>query len=121
MATGQVSITVNSTGGPDGSTTFTSNRPLPSVVQSEVIVTLINGATTVTVPTGTTIGIIVPPNAATPQPNPNWGGTLTLKGVTGDTGVPISTIYATPLQWDTAPATFVLTSNQAGTCQVVFR
>ena len=83
---------------------------------------LSNGASTITVPSGATSAIIVPPNAAYPQPNPTWGGTLTLKGVSGDTGVPISNKYLTPIVWDsaTAPSSFVVTSTTTGTMYVRF-
>jgi hypothetical protein len=125
MATGIVTIHANISGGPDGNwsldtggNAFTTN----TAVSAETIVTLSNGATTVTLPTGATGAIIIPPNAAVPSPNPAWSGTLTLKGVSGDTGVPISTKYLTHIPWDTAtvPASFVLTANMAGTCSVRF-
>jgi len=122
MATGSVNVTANVTGGPDGSSSFNSSRPIPTALQAETVVALIIGSVTVTVPTGSTDCIIVPPNAAVPVPNPSYGGTITLKGVAGDTGVPISTTYATRIPWDlaTVPASFVLTASATGTCQVKF-
>ena len=122
MATGSVNVTANVTGGADGSGSFTSSRPIPTAVQAETIVSLVNGSVTVSVPSGATDCIIVPPNAAVPVPNPSYGGTITLKGIAGDTGVPISTTYATriPFESTTAPASFVLTATVSGTCQVKF-
>ena len=122
MATGSVVLSANVTGGADGSSSFSSSRPIPTALQAETIVTLSNGSATVTVPTGSTDCIIVPPNAAVPTPNPAYSGTITLKGVSGDTGVPISTYYATRIPWDstTVPSSFVLTATAAGTCQVKF-
>ena len=126
MATGNIAITASIQGGADGSwalpasagTTFLA----PAAIQGETIVALTNGANTVTVPTGATAAIIVPPNASYPQPNPNWGGTLTLKGVTGDTGVAISNKWLTPICWDSTnvPSTFVITSSAIGVLQVRF-
>lgn len=122
MATGSVSVTANVTGGADGSGSFSNSRPIPTALQSEPIVSLISGSVTVAVPVGTTDCIIVPPNAAVPVPNPSYGGTITLRGVAGDTGVPISTVYPTRIPWDlaTAPTSFVLTATAIGTCQVKF-
>lgn len=122
MATGNITIAANITGGADGSWSLNTTFTAPTAVQGETVVSLINGANTVTVPAGATAAIIVPPNAAFPQPNPSWGGTLTLKGVTGDTGVPISNKSLVPLEWDTGnvPANFVLTSTATGTLYVRF-
>ena len=122
MATGNLNIAATIQGDAAGSWAFTSSYPVPTTVQGETIVTLTNGSTTVTVPSAASVAVIVPPNSAYPQPNPNWSGTLTLKGVSGDTGVPISTKYPTPISWDTAttPASFVLTATAAGTCYVRF-
>lgn len=122
MATGNMTIAANITGGADGSWSLSSTFLASAAVQAETVVTLSNGSSTITVPSGATAAILVPPNASYPQPNPNWGGTLTLKGVSGDTGVPISTKYLTPVVWDsaTAPASFVVTSTSAGTMYVRF-
>ena len=122
-ATGNVLLTANTTGGADGSWSLTppaGQRVVGTAVPAETVVTLINGANTITVPTGATNAIIVPPNAAFPQPNPSYAGTLTLKGVTGDTGVAISNTYLTYLPWDTAPSTFVIAATAVGTLVVRF-
>lgn len=122
MATGNMTIAANITGGADGSWSLSSTFLASTAVQAETQVALSNGASTITVPSGATSAIIVPPNAAYPQPNPTWGGTLTLKGVSGDTGVPISNKYLTPIVWDsaTAPSSFVVTSTTTGTMYVRF-
>lgn len=68
------------------------------------------GANTVTVPTTATAVIIVPATSNT--------ATLTIKGVTGDTGVAISKVNPTVLSFDaTPPASFVLTAG-AGAANV---
>ena len=124
-ATGNVLLTANVTGGADGSWSLTppaGQRVVGTAVAAETIVSLSVGANTVSVPTGSTNAIIVPPNAAFPQPNPSYSGTLTLKGVTGDTGVPISNTYLTYLPWDssTAPTSFVITATATGSLVVRF-
>ena len=121
MATGSVNVTANVTGGSDGSSSFYSTRPIPTALQAETVVSLTNGNVTVTVPTGATDCIIVPPNAAIPTPNPAYSGTICV-GLSGTATLPISTYYATRIPWDlaTAPSSFVLTATVAGTCQVKF-
>ena len=122
MATGNITIAANITGGADGSWSLSSTFTAPTAVQAETVVTLTIGSATVSVPSGATSAIIVPPNASFPIPNPGFAGTLTLKGVSGDTGVPISNKYLTPVVWDSAnvPANFVLTSTATGTLYVRF-
>lgn len=73
-----------------------------------------SGANTVTVPTTATAIIIVPATTNT--------ATLTIKGVTGDTGVAISKVNPTILSFDTSPpASFVLTAGAgAGAVEVSF-
>lgn len=122
MATGNITVAANISGGPDGTWSLNSSFVASTAVQAETVVSLSNGSSTVSVPTGCTAAIIVPPNAAYPAPNPTWSGTLTLKGSSGDTGVPISTKYSTPILWDsaTAPASIVLTATASGTAYVRF-
>lgn len=123
MATGNIILTANITGGPDGAWSLGPSTFLaPTAIQGESIITLTIGSATIPVPSGVTAAIIVPPNAAFPQPNPNWGGTLTLKGVSGDTGTPISNKWLTPVQWDVGnvPANIVITSTAVGTLYVRF-
>ena len=124
MATvGNITIAANISGGPEGTWTLTPPagvRAIPAAVYSEQIITLSIGANTITLPALASAAFIIPPNNAFPQPNPAFSGTLTLKGVTGDTGVPISTSYVTVLEFDTAtsPATIVITSTATGTLKV---
>ena len=123
MATGNLILNANVTGGADGSWSLgPATRLMATAVGAETIVTLAVGPNTITVPAGATNAIIIPPNDAYPQPNPNWGGTLTLKGVTGDTGVPISSFFPTVLPFDATntPSSFVLTATAIGTLQVKF-
>jgi hypothetical protein len=124
--TGTLTLAAAVSGGPDGARSF---GPFSVTTQAAVgdtlPVSLAVGANTVSLPTGTTWAIIVPPNATapgTPNPNPGYGGTLTLKGVTGDTGVPLSIKWWTVLTFDAAtlPASFVVTASATGTLTVVF-
>ena len=124
MATvGTISITANATGGPEGSWSLAppaGARSVSAAVYSEQIISLSVGANTITLPSAISAAFIIPPNSSFPQPNPTYGGTLTLKGVTGDTGVPISTTYVTVLEFDTttAPTSIVITATVAGTLKV---
>jgi hypothetical protein len=73
---------------------------------SEFIYTLASGANTITAPTGgSTVkgALIIPPDSNT--------AAITLKGVTGDTGIPLSKLNPTFLEFETVPATFVLTAG----------
>ena len=121
---GTVGITANVTGGPQGSWSLAPPAGLRSVsaaVQTEQSISLSVGANTVTLPATFSAAFLIPPNAAYPQPNPTFGGTLTLKGVAGDTGVPISNTFITALQFDTAssPSTIVINSTATGTLLLV--
>lgn len=71
------------------------------------ITNLASGANTITVPTGATVkGVILQP----PSDNEE---TITLKGVTGDTGIALSLTGPSFLCFETAPSTFVLTCGDA--------
>lgn len=65
------------------------------------------GANTITVPLATGVSVkgatIIPPSTNV--------ATITLKGVTGDTGVPISPTDPTSIAFGTAPVSFVLTTS----------
>mgnify|MGYP001594935536 CR=1 FL=1 len=71
----------------------------------EQIVTLASGANTITPPTGgsTVVGCMIIPPAANAT-------LITLKGVTGDTGVPIHKTDHTVVGLDSTLTTFVLTA-----------
>jgi len=117
-ASGSMTLAANVTGGSDGARAF---GPLVTTTAAAVIqtttVTLVIGANTLTVPTGATAVVLLPPNApsSTSVGSATFSGTLTLKGVTGDTGVAISAKWPTTLGFDTAPASFVVTSSAVGT------
>ena len=124
MATGNVTIQGNQSGGPAGSLTF---GPLTATTTAAVgslqVVALTTGANTITIPSGTTTCIITPPNAVNPTPNPTYGGTLTLKGVSGDTGIAIGNKYPQVLEWDAtggtpSPATIVINASTGCTVEV---
>jgi hypothetical protein len=71
---------------------------------------LVNGANTITVPSWAT-GCIINPNSANAV-------AMTLKGVTGDTGIPLDLTSPSLLNFPAAPpASFVLTSASAGATQ----
>lgn len=73
-------------------------------------VALVNGANTLTPPTGTLFVILIPPT--------NSAITKTLKGVSGDTGIPLVTNLPSFLSLVASPGTFVITANGAETLDV---
>ena len=123
MATGSVTLQGSVSGGPDGARTF---GPLAITANAAVIaetsVALVNGSVTVSVPAGATAVVLFPPNAATPIPNPAYGGTLVLKGNAADVGVNLSAKWPSVIPWDlpTLPASFILTATAAGTLTAWF-
>lgn len=72
-------------------------------VDSRSLLSLASGANTITVPAGATFLVISPPTT-------NTTITLTLKGVTGDTGVQIAKATPTVLSLGTV-STFCLTAS----------
>src|SRR5581483_6089283 len=97
MATGNVTLAANTSGGPDGARSFGPwTITTPTAITETLPVALSVGANTIAVPAGATVMVVIPPNLTSPgvpAPNPAYGGTLTLKGITGDTGVPLSVKY----------------------------
>jgi hypothetical protein len=79
-----------------------ANAAADFVVQGPI---LPSGNFTVTCPLFVSAGVIIVPNPANTQ-------TLTLKGINGDTGIPLSPVAPTMISWPASPpATFVLTAG----------
>ena len=76
------------------------------------------GANTITLPSSLTELVIVGPNGANPIPNPVVSTVLTLKGVSGDTGVGISAKYATALTWDAGQSPSTIVINSTAVCSI---
>jgi hypothetical protein len=75
--------------------------------------TLASGANTIAVPTWAEFCVIVPP--------PTNAVALTLKGVTGDTGIPLSLTVPSELAFPaTPPASFVVTAASLTTAPTTF-
>lgn len=118
MAAGVLTLQGTVSGGPDGGRTFgpaaiTAN----AAVIYDVTVALSIGANTITLPAGVSAVVIWPPNATAAggvTPNPPFGGTLSLRGVSGDTGIPISNKWFTSIGFDTPPASIVINSTATG-------
>lgn len=116
--TGNLQIVANATNLATGSETF---GPFTTVVSSAVVYAQnvsVSTNTAISLPTGLTCLVIVGPNGVYPAPNPSYGGTLTLKGVSGDTGINISAKYPTVLEWDTtttSPSSIVINATVATT------
>jgi len=113
-ASGTVTVQGNVMNLPTGAVSF---GPLASTtaaaVVSEQTISLSSGNNTITLPANLTTLVLVGPNGANPQPNPSYGGVLTLKGVNGDTGVVFSSKWPLVLQWDagTSPSTIVVNAS----------
>lgn len=73
---------------------------------------LASGVNTISVPSGTTLIVIVPPTAN--------AQTMILKGNSGDTGVQISTTKATVLSWQTGSSFIITTSGVIAACEISF-
>jgi hypothetical protein len=102
---GQLTLSGNVTGVPQGSVAIGPLTVTPSAsnLWNELTLSLASGANTITVPTWALFCLI--------QPASNNTVGLTLKGVTGDTGVPLSLTNPTLLSFAaTPPATIVLTA-----------
>jgi hypothetical protein len=96
--------------------------PVPTAVPSTQEVHLSVGFNVISYPlggTGNSIAIIVPPNYAWPTPSTSYTGTLTLKGVTGDTGVPISNTYPTFIS-GAGESAIGITASAVGTITMVY-
>jgi len=118
-----VSISANVSGGPEGTWSLAPPagvRSIPAAVYSEQVVTMSVGANTINLPAAISQAFIIPPNASFPQPNPTYAGTMTLKGVTGDTGTPMSTTAVYLMSFDpaTSPSTIVITATAVGTIKI---
>jgi hypothetical protein len=116
MAQGVVTLQGNISGGPTGTRSLTLTIPLASAVDATQVVTLSSGANTIAPPSGATVLVITGPNATNPTPNPLSSAVLTVKGVSGDTGVAVSSKYPTMLTFDSTPASLVI--NSSGTAAV---
>lgn len=104
MATSNRTITLVFTGPPAGTQTIQAaeNSAAPNSIE---IKTLASGANTITVPTGgatVTACTIVPPAGNTAN--------LTLKGVTGDTGIQLHDTDPSVISLDSATTEFCLTA-----------
>lgn len=84
-------------------------KTISSAIGQRQIISLNSGANTITVPTGATVVLIVPPTENT--------NSLTLKGVSGDTGVALSKTLPTALTLASV-SSFVLSAG--GTTSMEF-
>jgi hypothetical protein len=114
---GQIQISGLMQGSPAPGSTFPPYYiPLAAGIPVVQEITLAIGNNTITVPTGTSVALIVPPNYAFPTPLTGYTGILTLKGVGGDTGFPIDKVMPTLLSID--GTSFVLNSTTTGSLVV---
>ena len=122
-ATGSMTLSGNVTNLPGSETFGPFVHTISNVVGQISTISLSSGANTVTVPSGTTRIVVVGPNMASPSPNPSYGGTLTIKGVSGDTGIAVSAGSFVSWGYDsvvTAPSTFVINASTSTSVQIWF-
>lgn len=110
MAVASTRIITISMSGDINVPTMTFPAATNSVAPGDIdVLSLVLGNNTVTLPTGGST-----PKGATIIPPPGNAQTLTLKGVNGDTGIPLSKVDPTSISFETPPpASFVLTAGGA--------
>lgn len=107
---GALTVSGTQTGIPSGQRAYSLTISPMSNYESTVAVVLASGANTITVPTAASGGGL--PAGFFLIPPPGNTQTLTLKGVTGDTGIPISPTQPTVISFAAAPPTsFVITAG----------
>lgn len=98
-----VAMNATLTGLPTGTKTVAIPVTVATPVDASQVFTTLSGANTITPPVGATAVCIIPPSGNVTS--------ITLKGVTGDTGVPLSLTNPTWLSLVASPGTFVLTTG----------
>jgi len=99
------SVTVAFTGDVEWTQEFDAASNAASPAQND-LVTLSSGANTITAPTGGSV-----PKGVTIIPPTNNDQTLTLKGVSGDTGIALHRTDPTSLALETGVSSFVLSAG----------
>ena len=110
-ASATITITGNVTGTPTGSTVFGGTITSAAANSTVVQTVLQSGANTITLPT-----LPAPSGCMIKLPATNTA-VVTLKGVSGDTGIAIGKTTTTVLNWDPTalPTSFVLNSASTQT------
>lgn len=112
MATAVLHIEGGVTGRPGGGSGIDLTVDFTAAIGDRRNTDLANGANTITVPTGSTMCVFVPPSTNTQ--------TLTLKGISGDTGIAMA-VNKPALIPLSSVASFVITTNGAVTgCEFIF-
>lgn len=102
-ATGTIAIDGLVEGLPTGKRVFQASISSSAAVDHTVTVNLTAGTNTITVPSGTTAAVIIPPTTNTQ--------TISLRGAAGDTGVALSRTKPTVLSFDTTVTSFILVAG----------
>lgn len=101
-ASGVITIGGTISGEPTGSKSLNAQVTLANAVGASTDVVLASGPNTIAVPAGATCALIQPPAGNVVA--------LTLKGITGDTGILIHKTNPTFLSLDPGQASFVITA-----------
>ncbi len=107
--TAKRSVTVNFAGQFDGDNTFDAADNEQSVAQTQFI-TLVSGLNTITVPGSLTTPATIA-TAVTIIPPAGNTQSITLKGVTGDTGIRLHNTDPTTIALDSSVSTIALTAG----------
>lgn len=108
---GTLSVTGTLTGHPEGSRLVSLTWTI-TAGKSNVTVDLSSGANTVTVPSGTTLVVVIPPTTNTE--------TITAKGVSGDTGFQLSKTRPSIIAWETGSSLVLTTSAAISGTEIYF-
>lgn len=110
--TGSLYLTGTLAGEPEGTSSVSLSWTITAGA-SDALVGLSSGANTITVPTAATLVIVIPPTDNT--------ATITVKGVSGDSGYQISSTKPTVLTQGSPGGALVLTASAAiATCKILF-
>ncbi len=105
-------ITATLTGTPTGTKTISIPVTVSTPVDASTVLNLSSGANTITPPVGATVAVIIPPAAN--------AVTMTLKGITGDTGVPLSLTNPSLISLASAAAFVITTGGTINGVEVLY-
>lgn len=110
--TGTIKLTGEVTGPASGDKKMAASWSLAAAVLDAQTKDLSSGDNTITVPSGATVILFIPPTANTYA--------ITVKGNAGDTGVRISKTKPTVLTWDAAGSLILNAGGAIAGCEINF-
>lgn len=110
--TGTITLTGTVTGPSSGDKSIKASWSLAAAVFDANTVSLASGDNSITVPTGTSFILFVPPTSNTEV--------IKVKGNAGDTGVQISKVLPTVLTWDATGSLILNAGGSVAGCEINF-